>query len=200
MIISDLPPKGQSIAESPEFLPLPLDQLSLDAVMEIQLYIKVEDRFIKYREPGIPFDEEVRARLKENGHSYIYYRSYEGSLLSPYLEQNLRQLLNDPHQSDTLKAGALYTTSVHLVRELIKDPTSPQAVKTCQNIVTEEVEFMLSTPQALGLIIALASRDYYTYTHSVNVSLISIMFANFLNWDDKRIKDLGVGAILHDMG
>jgi HD-GYP domain-containing protein (c-di-GMP phosphodiesterase class II) len=42
--------------------------------------------------------------------------------------------------------------------------------------------------------------DEYTYIHSVNVCVLSIVLGYHLGLDKKRLSDLGVAALLHDIG
>jgi HD-GYP domain-containing protein (c-di-GMP phosphodiesterase class II) len=47
---------------------------------------------------------------------------------------------------------------------------------------------------------ALAARDPSTAAHSTRVTLLVGRLAVWLGWDDKRLRTLGVGAPLHDIG
>lgn len=42
--------------------------------------------------------------------------------------------------------------------------------------------------------------DDYTYQHSVNVCVLSVMLGIILGYSRPRLRDLGIGAILHDVG
>lgn len=44
------------------------------------------------------------------------------------------------------------------------------------------------------------SKDDYFYTHSINVSLLSILIGRWLKLDKEEIKLLGLAGILHDIG
>jgi HD-GYP domain-containing protein (c-di-GMP phosphodiesterase class II) len=197
-----LPPAGQSSPERPEYLPLPLETLRVDAIIHCQLFLRLgRNRFVKYREPGTPFDEPTRKRLKENGHHFIYVLSADAKQLNDYLEANMRQSLADPSLPEEAKAQVLYTTTVHLVRELMLDPTSTDGVKVARRSVETAVEHILSRPRALASIMDLSSTDYYTYTHSVNVMVYSVALANKLGLlTELEIVELGQSALLHDVG
>lgn len=43
------------------------------------------------------------------------------------------------------------------------------------------------------------SQDYL-YTHSVNVCVLSLLLGKRLNYTENKLRDLGVGALLHDLG
>lgn len=42
--------------------------------------------------------------------------------------------------------------------------------------------------------------DDYTYTHSVNVGILSMTLAKKFQLDDEKIKEIGLGAFFHDVG
>ncbi|SDY61585.1 HD-GYP domain-containing protein [Tindallia californiensis] len=46
----------------------------------------------------------------------------------------------------------------------------------------------------------LMSSSLYTYTHSLNVAVLSVLTAQSLGLPPDKIKELGVGALLHDVG
>jgi HD-GYP domain-containing protein (c-di-GMP phosphodiesterase class II) len=49
-------------------------------------------------------------------------------------------------------------------------------------------------------LLELKEYDDYTYTHSINVCLVSILFAKKLSYNAKGLKVVGIGALLHDIG
>lgn len=49
-------------------------------------------------------------------------------------------------------------------------------------------------------LITLKEEDDYLFTHSVNVSFLSMMMGITLNLSDKELRILGTGALLHDIG
>ena len=42
--------------------------------------------------------------------------------------------------------------------------------------------------------------DEYTYTHSINVAMLTVLFTRQLNRKEDAMKRIGIGAMLHDMG
>ncbi|MBC7076240.1 MAG: HD-GYP domain-containing protein, partial [Syntrophomonadaceae bacterium] len=42
--------------------------------------------------------------------------------------------------------------------------------------------------------------DDYTFAHSVNVCILSLITGITLGYDDLKLRDLGIGALLHDIG
>ena len=59
---------------------------------------------------------------------------------------------------------------------------------------------MLQDPYILDNLTEIKSVDDYTFRHSVNVCILSIITGIGLGFEPQRIKELGTGAILHDIG
>ncbi len=64
--------------------------------------------------------------------------------------------------------------------------------KLVDQIIEEEETFMGLT--------AIKSFDEYTYVHSANVCVLSILFGLRLGLDKKRLSELGFAALFHDVG
>jgi HD-GYP domain-containing protein (c-di-GMP phosphodiesterase class II) len=56
-----------------------------------------------------------------------------------------------------------------------------------------------SEPIVVGLS-SLTHHDEYTYAHAVNVCLVAVTMGHFLEMDRRALADLGVAALLHDVG
>jgi HD-GYP domain-containing protein (c-di-GMP phosphodiesterase class II) len=54
-------------------------------------------------------------------------------------------------------------------------------------------------PVVVGLT-SLSHHDEYTYTHSVNVCIVAVTMGHLLGLDRRALADLGVAALLHDVG
>jgi HD-GYP domain-containing protein (c-di-GMP phosphodiesterase class II) len=75
---------------------------------------------------------------------------------------------------------ATSTKSIGMVEELIEDVVSKRSI----NINLYEVK----------------AYDNYTYIHCVDTSIMSIYLGTCLNFNHQEIKELGISAILHDIG
>jgi HD-GYP domain-containing protein (c-di-GMP phosphodiesterase class II) len=56
-----------------------------------------------------------------------------------------------------------------------------------------------SDPVVVGLS-SLSHHDEYTYAHAVNVCLVAVTMGHYLELDRRALSDLGVAALLHDVG
>lgn len=73
-------------------------------------------------------------------------------------------------------------------------------VNEVQENVDELVESVSRNQDALSALIKLRRFDDYTYTHSLNVSVLSISSGKALGLSDEELKILGMGTMFHDLG
>jgi len=68
------------------------------------------------------------------------------------------------------------------------------------DIVKEIMEEILCKKAVLINIVDIKSLDNYTYQHSVNVAVVSLVLGIQLQLDRKKLYDLCLGALVHDIG
>ncbi|MFP4660942.1 MAG: HD-GYP domain-containing protein [Halanaerobiales bacterium] len=73
-------------------------------------------------------------------------------------------------------------------------------IRRIKEVIYEMVDDILSIENVLVNLIDIKSFDSYTFAHSVNVAAISILIGQLLNLPEHRLVELGIGAILHDIG
>jgi HD-GYP domain-containing protein (c-di-GMP phosphodiesterase class II) len=66
--------------------------------------------------------------------------------------------------------------------------------------VLESIDSILENFEILCMLTKIRQLDDYTFEHSVNVSVLSIMCAILVGYEGDRLMDLAAGAILHDVG
>ncbi|MGD8570567.1 MAG: DUF3391 domain-containing protein [Gammaproteobacteria bacterium] len=66
--------------------------------------------------------------------------------------------------------------------------------------VTSLVDSIMRHPDALMLLSTLQDKGNQAVTHAVNVCTLAITFGRFLGFPKKELTELGMGAMLHDIG
>ena len=70
----------------------------------------------------------------------------------------------------------------------------------CMKVAEQIVEQILSRPPIRLDMIDLRMFDDYTYRHSVNVAVMSTVIALNLGFNKKKLKEVSISAMLHDIG
>jgi len=73
-------------------------------------------------------------------------------------------------------------------------------ISGAKEVVAEMVESVVRNPDAQLWLTNLRQRDEYTAIHSMNVCIFALTFARYLGMTAEEMNELGVGALMHDIG
>jgi putative nucleotidyltransferase with HDIG domain len=123
------------------------------------------------------------------------------SLLTPRDFPHIHPLISEPEKESQLPR-AVYGRALKVVDNIFHDvrlgkiPSSAEAV----SVMGDMVKLMISDPDTLFALSMLKDYDNYTFTHSVNVSVISLAVGRACGLNEEQLRTLGLGALLHDLG
>lgn len=66
--------------------------------------------------------------------------------------------------------------------------------------VNRIIDDLLRSPNVVMNLTDIRASDDFTFGHSVNVAILSLMIGLGMNYNESRLRDLGLGALLHDIG
>jgi HD-GYP domain-containing protein (c-di-GMP phosphodiesterase class II) len=115
--------------------------------------------------------------------------------------ENLVLAIEDKSLDSKTKARAVYENSLSLMSRLLESPTA-ENITASKGAIKSVTDLILRDDETAHNMLLITSHDFYTYTHSVNVGIYSIMLAKelFLHSDDHDLEELGAGFFLHDLG
>jgi HD-GYP domain-containing protein (c-di-GMP phosphodiesterase class II) len=110
----------------------------------------------------------------------------------------------DMEDDDRAKEAAkvTYFQSVHVAREVLTDARLGRAVnlRRVKRAVQSIVDQVLNNETSILGMTTLRDYDEYTFTHSVNVCIISLVIGQRLGLTKLQLYELGLGALFHDIG
>lgn len=130
--------------------------------------------------------EKYRKRLLELGINYIYVvdRKSEGIEVNDIIHQKIRR--------ESKRRVKRLMNNISLNRRI--------GFKKIHKSVNDIIDNIIGDENLLVNIVDIKNHDDYTFSHSVNVAVLSIMIGIFLGYDRARLKKLGIGSMLHDIG
>lgn len=96
----------------------------------------------------------------------------------------------------------IYGRALKVVDSIFRDvrlgkiPSSEEA----REVVRTMAQMTINEPHALFALSMLKDYDQYTFTHSVNVSVIALAVGRACGVDETGLQTLGLGGLLHDIG
>lgn len=105
-------------------------------------------------------------------------------------------------EQELVSLKGFYQKSFLAARELFlqTQETGEVQVEAVTEVVDDIVGSVQRNRDALLCLKGLQRADLYTLCHSVNVSMLAVMFGKFLGYDQEQLRLLGLAGILHDIG
>ncbi len=182
------------------------DLVLVDEPLPYDLYvnsssIKDREKFVRIHSQGRPVSrEELEAFHRK------YYQLYvpEGQRFD-YLRSLTRAEGDDVVKSEALKSSALeYLGRVFDKNHEFSTTMLSENIEGCRQVVEGMVDVLgdYSIDRLRGLIGQLSFHDFYTYDHSINVSMYSITLwrAAHPRASRQELVNMGLGGLLHDLG
>lgn len=117
------------------------------------------------------------------------------------IPSELREALHDRTMAPEKKAEIVYRSSRTLMERLLEDPKA-ENIREAKKGISEIVDLVIADDATAVNLLRITSYDFYTYTHSVNVGVFSMLLAKglFRRSDSHDMHELGAGFFLHDIG
>jgi HD-GYP domain-containing protein (c-di-GMP phosphodiesterase class II) len=146
------------------------------------------------------YQQELHDRLMSEDIDGVYIESGKDELLFEYTSRNVQDLIHSSDASIEQKTQILYDYAEMIVRKVFKERPSRSSIIIGREFVGTFAEHLSADEMSTKVLLSLFSRDYYTFTHSVQVALLGITFCRFLGWKSEQVMDFGLGALFHDIG
>ncbi len=170
-----------------------------------QFLIESEKQLQKVHQSGfdeIPIDTDKGYDLKE-------YIDREEEKPAPQKKpepaklesEQFKEAIRNEHLPPEIKAKIVYSRSLDIMKNLFESPKA-EAIQEVKETAYDIVDLILGDNDTSNCLLQIGAHDYYTYTHSVNVGVLSISLIKKLykGYNEQVMHDLGAGFFLHDIG
>ncbi len=113
----------------------------------------------------------------------------------------LQVALHDSSLLPEERAGIVKKSCLLLMESLLESPTA-ENIHTAKKGIYDVVDLLMSEQEMADHLLEILSHDYSTYTHSVNVGILSVSLSKALfgQTSDHNMRELGAAFFLHDLG
>ncbi|MBU9712992.1 HD-GYP domain-containing protein [Evansella tamaricis] len=143
---------------------------------------------------GVSLSEGMIKRLKQKGISFVYIDDSDTSDI--YVDD----VVKDSTRQESIKTIRENFETISKLNNMGKsidvDKLSPSFSKVVKNILTD----IQGHKQAVSMLSDVFCYDSYIFHHSLNVTVYSLAFGKKYGLNEKQLHELGMGAILHDVG
>lgn len=173
--------------------------LNIDTKINFQLYTRDEySRMRLFLQSDSVIDEHDKKTLQVV--EDVFAKKTDRNKYDAFLENNIQNILQDDTLTIEEKTDIIYESSSDLTHSLFKNPNALKNAKRSENIVSPVLESILYHGNTVSSYMKIIEYDYYTHTHSLNVSIYTLCLGAFLKLSEDKLKKLGKAALLHDLG
>lgn len=187
-----------------DYIPISLDTIRVGTTvgcdLYLQNYVDNEIKYILYCSGPNAIKPDKIEELQKNNINRLFIRKEEQKTYLKYVESCLKNIINDNKVDVKEKIQVIYGVAKNIMLDVFEDPRSGEQVERTKGWVSNTAEFILTNKASLPNMMSMISYDYYTYTHSVNVSVLGLLFSKYLGFKYEEMNALGTGLLLHDIG
>lgn len=183
--------------ENPSHFKVRINSLIPGKPTTFNLYLRLNNQNILYLRAGDKLEEEkIKKLMDRDSGSHFWVHEAERKMYKGYVHDQM----NSTDLNVREKAVVLRESTISLVEEMFENPDVNQALENSRPVIKEFVTFMQAEPEAMGHLISLSGHDFYTFNHSLDVSVYSLGLAEAMGFQKTELEEMGVGALFHDIG
>ena len=187
-----------------EYTAITKNALVENTKLEFDLFLRNDvngqTRYILFCRADDYFSPERQEELLSKNAKRLYISTKDTGKYLKYQEENLRSIVDDKNKSPLEKSGALYQVATSITEELLENPRSGKHIERASAWINNTVNHVLKNENTFSTLFKVTSHDYRIYTHSINMSVIGLLFGKHLSLNPHELDCLGTGMLLHDIG
>lgn len=149
---------------------------------------------------GTVYDRNLCDLLVGEDVQEVYVKKEEEDAFFSYLNQNIQRVIRSPDVPVEEKTVLLYDNAESIVRKVFNERPTPSNIRLGLQFAENFATHITIDKVSVDALLSLFSKDYYTFTHCVQVAILGMAFCKSLGWEHKDVKSFGLGALFHDIG
>ncbi|UCZ52558.1 HD-GYP domain-containing protein [Bacillus shivajii] len=143
---------------------------------------------------GVKLTNNIIGRMKNKGVSFVYIDDDETSDI--VVDEVLAEKTKQKSMQTIQKNFAEISNSMKLGKSIDMDKLSP----SFSSVVKKVLEDIHQHDEAISMLTDAYCYDSYVFEHSLNVTIYSLALGKKYGLREQQLEELGLGAILHDIG
>jgi HD-GYP domain-containing protein (c-di-GMP phosphodiesterase class II) len=159
---------------------------------------ETKTKMILLIETGSNVTSDMKVTLRGIENLYVKDSDHPGYQL--YLDSHIQHIAARSDIPTEEKAAIVYGKATEVMNNMFHNPEALGNVQEIQPLVGGFIDIVLHDQNAVESLMQITAHDYYTHTHSINVSIYTISLGSFMGIKGDELKTLGTAAVLHDIG
>ena len=183
--------------DSNSYFRIRLSTIRPDKVTTFNIYVYIDEKYYLYLKEGDRLsDGKIDILHSRDTGTSFFVRVSDKETYRTWVKEEINSQSISPDQ----KAKILRESSIAIMEDLFEVPDVNAALDAAKPIVTDFINFMEQHPESVHFMLTLSGHDFYTYNHSLDVSIYALGLGAVLGYDKKTLEELGLGSLFHDVG
>lgn len=135
---------------------------------------------------GIEIKERYIQYLRKQGITDLYIDDEETK------DIQVEDVITPDLRQEAMKTALTVVDEFHVGKDVELDKVKA--------VVSEMIDQLGQKPEIMVHFVDIRRKEDYMFSHAVNTCLLSVMTGMALGYDEKQLEDLGLAAMLHDIG
>lgn len=136
---------------------------------------------------GKSINPKLLERVKGMGISYLFVEDEVSKGI------DIEDMLDMPKWTDCIQALNVYFEQVRAKQDVVD-------IQPIQKVANQLIEEVKKRPTLVTIPSGAIDQELQPYGHAVNVAILSLLTAKKMGYNNMEMKDLAIGALLHDIG
>jgi HD-GYP domain-containing protein (c-di-GMP phosphodiesterase class II) len=194
-----------SVNSSENFHPIDSKILDGNAGLVFNIFYKTldgsEERYVLYASKEPRYRDKVRELLQSSDfEEQLYIHEDDLTLYFEHATNSLRDFVINSDATPEKKMAKVYDLSRDVTHQFFQANSSPEILRGSDQVVDLMEKCLESNELGFHGLSKIMEKDYYIYTHSINVGLYCMTFALKIGMPADEVHELGLGGMLHDVG
>ena len=185
-----------------DFCSLPVEDFLTEKNTEFGIFVKVADnKYIKISHNGGKIPEEKLKIFKQKGVHFLYVKQADFSRIVGFTV-NVSRVVNASEKVDeTKKLRFLKYTGGLIVQQAFVQGTDKDTFNNAKDFLSSSLSVITSSEDAMTVLDQLNDHNDYLYSHSLGVSMYSVMMAKKMGIKSPQtLFKLAMAGLFHNIG
>ncbi len=188
-----------------KYLPVTLKSLKIGPFHKSELFLKNsangDHNYVLYWKGGDRlFINDKREEFIRKNINKLYVPKNGRKQYLRFMESNLERVVGHEDTCAKEKLGIAKDVAVNIVSDLSSVPDEICNIERAKQWLNSVMDLVSSSRNNYFDMSKVKRDDHYLYGHSINVTLLSLIFAHHIGLNVEEISELGLGLLLQDIG
>ncbi|MFP5212459.1 MAG: HD domain-containing phosphohydrolase [Acidobacteriota bacterium] len=146
------------------------------------------------------YASEFHDAIRKEDIGEFYIRIEDEDAYLEYFASHVQKAMASEAIPPETKTQLIYDNAECIVKKAFKDHPTVSNINMGKKLVESFAVHLGSDQVTHRALFSLFSKDYYTFTHCVQVAMLGMAFCRFLDWSQEEVSSFGLGALFHDVG